>query len=79
MTLSEVGLEFHVVSRLSYFVHSFLTGVARLVDFGGFINSRSARERARPDADARAIYSDWLAVGNDIRRAARTFDKKIKP
>lgn len=66
------------MSRLSFFVQSFLTGWARLVDFGGHIDYLSRRERARPDADARAIYSDWLAVGDDIRRAARAFDKKQK-
>jgi hypothetical protein len=64
-----------VVSRLPFLVDSFLAGVARLVDFGGQIRSPEVNGRDAADADSRAIYSDWLAVGNDIRAAARAFDK----
>jgi len=66
------------VSRFSYFVDSFLAGVARLVDFRGLIGIKRMTGRDAADADARAIYSDWLAVGNDIRGAARAFDKSRK-
>ena len=66
------------MSRFSYFLDSFLAGVARLVDFRGLVGVKRMTERGAADADARAIYSDWLAVGNDIRRAARAFDKKRK-
>jgi hypothetical protein len=57
---------------------SFLTGVARLFDFGGLNDSPRLPRRADSDADARAIYSDWLAVGNDIRRAADTLRKQTR-
>jgi hypothetical protein len=47
---------------------SFVSGIARLVDFGCVFDqynvSRSPRE-----ADVRASVSDWLSVGDDIRAA----------
>ena len=65
------------MNRLPYLLDCFLAGVARLVDFGGPI-FRKPSGRSAADHDARAIYSDWLAIGNDIRGAARAFDKNHK-
>jgi hypothetical protein len=67
----------HVLRILSI-VDSFLAGVARLVDFGGQVHFKKLNGRSAADADARAIYSDWLAVGNDLRGAARAVDKNQK-
>jgi len=55
---------------------SFLTGVARILDFGGFLNEHDAvpaatRARVR---DAEAIHSDWAAVGACLQHAM-TMDK----
>ena len=47
---------------------SFLTGIARLFDFGGTLNTYHYRPGGKDakEADARAIASDWEAVGRDI-------------
>jgi hypothetical protein len=46
----------------------FLTGVGRLVDFGGALNHRNMSVTGR-EADARALRSDWEVVGRDIDTA----------
>ena len=47
---------------------SFLEGLARIFDFGGSLNQYNTS--ATPEeADKRALRSDWLAVGDDMRRA----------
>lgn len=55
---------------------TFLTGVARILDFGGFLNEHDAvpaatRARVR---DTEAIRADWAAVGVYLQRAM-TMDK----
>jgi|GEM_PF-2350705 len=59
---------------------SFLTGIARLVDFGGSLNSRSKLERLHRDriSDRAAIESDWLAIGKDITTAISKYDQTLK-
>lgn len=52
-------------------------GVARLVDlFGAFDEYNGSESEA--EADAPATFSDWLAVGNDIRRAAEEYTRQQK-
>jgi hypothetical protein len=53
---------------------SFLTGVARMVDPFGTLNS----EIYRPVSDQMALYSDWRAVGSDIRYAIKKYGKQVK-
>ena len=62
---------------------SALSGVARILDIGCTYTSynRSAtpeynRSATPEDVDAKAIYSDWAAVGQDLIRATRNFDGK---
>ena len=51
---------------------SFLTGVARLFDFTGVLD-RPLYEGDGAAADARAIRSDWEAVGGDLEDALAAF------
>ena len=50
---------------------SFLEGMARLFDFGGTLNTYYyyLPDESPHEADARAIASDWEAVGKDIASA----------
>lgn len=52
---------------------SFLGGVAALVDFGNtlFVYNESVTPE---QADYFAVKSDWVAVGNDLRRAIRELE-----
>ncbi len=47
---------------------SFLNGAARVLDFGGTLNTYNS-SRTADEADARALASDWEAVGKEIRNA----------
>jgi len=61
-------------------ITSFLTGIARLVDLGGSLNSHSKLERLYRDrtSDRAAIESDWLAIGKDITTAISKYDQTLK-
>lgn len=56
---------------------SFLQGAARVLDIG---QTRALWDycwvESPQEADARAIASDWLAVGDDLRLAIKTFESK---
>lgn len=47
---------------------SFIEGVARIVDFGGSLNTYNG-SRSGEEADARALYEDGMAVAHDLRIA----------
>lgn len=49
---------------------SFAEGWGRAVDFGGTLTEYNSALTPR-QADFLALYSDWLMVGRDIRRAAK--------
>ena len=51
---------------------SFLTGFASIFDFAGNLR----RRKFGPDADARALASDWQAVGADLWAAIGQFEKE---
>jgi hypothetical protein len=54
---------------------SFISGVARLVDFGAAFDAYNTSNT--PDqADARAMFSDWYSVGDDISAAIREIQEK---
>jgi hypothetical protein len=62
--------------ELLYARPSFLTGVARLFDFWGLFDAYNTS----PDpetADSRAIGADWRSVGDDIRRAMRSYQEEL--
>ena len=50
---------------------SFLSGVARVFDLFGTFDSYNDNS-ADPLADARALYSDWHIVGQDLADAMAT-------
>ena len=54
---------------------SFLSGAASLFDFCGTLRNSFPTER---DADARALESDWRAIGNDLRAALAAYKKENK-
>ena len=45
---------------------SFLRGVARIVDLAGTFNKAYNRSFTGEEADARALYSDWTMVAQDL-------------
>jgi hypothetical protein len=47
-------------------------GVGRLVDFANVLNDYNITH-APENPDTRALYQDWLAVGDDVRFALATF------
>ena len=47
---------------------SFWTGAARVLDLFGLFD-RYNISRTPFEADARALYSDWSIIGQDIRQA----------
>lgn len=54
---------------------SFLTGLASIFDFAGALQ-RPRRIPSGPDADARALASDWQAVGGDLWAAMGQFEEE---
>ena len=67
--------------RTSYstllFAHpSFLDGIARLFDFGGTFSTYNTAPTPK-EADRMALWSDWRAIGEDIRTASGEFRKTI--
>ena len=51
---------------------SFLAGVARLFDFWGLFNSHDTTTSGGM-ADAKALNSDWRAIGSDIDWAINSY------
>ena len=47
---------------------SFIEGIARMVDLAGSLNTYNSVPTAE-EADGRALYEDWKAVGHDLRVA----------
>jgi len=64
-------------SSFLYAEPSFWEGAARLFDFGGTMLEFN-RCVAPEQADFFALRADWRAVGDDIRRAHRLFEKQQK-
>ena len=56
---------------------SFLTGVARIFDFGGFLNEHFEETLSDAEADYDALLRDWTAVGDDIRNAIQQHDASL--
>jgi hypothetical protein len=47
---------------------SLIEGAARMVDLSGSLNVYNY-SRNGSEADARALYEDWRAIGRDVRAA----------
>ena len=63
-------------------IPTFLSGFARLLDLGGFYNLYNESQDENV-ADARALYSDFRMVGQDLQHAmellSTTCDEKLTP
>lgn len=58
-------------SDFLFAVPSFLRGVASALDIGGtFVEYNQSS--SPQEADAKALQSDWVMVGNDLRDAIKT-------
>lgn len=55
---------------------SFLEGMARVLDLGGSLQVYNY-SKDEEEADANAIYQDWLAVGEDLRFAVRQYERSF--
>ncbi len=56
---------------------SFLTGFGSVLNIAGH-SSRFRASLRDPDADAKALASDWEAIGNDFRKVMGSFDENLK-
>ena len=54
---------------------SFFEGLARLLDVGGTLNEYNT-SKSPEEADYRAIFADWQAVGLDIDMAIKLLEKE---
>ena len=54
---------------------SFLEGVARIFDLRGTLNEYNVSPTGK-EADAVAIWSDWAAIGQDMRDAIGEFEEE---
>ena len=61
-------------SDFLYAKPSFIEGMARVMDIGGTLNEYNAYE----DPDTIALLMDWLAVGQDMRRASAEYERTAK-
>lgn len=65
-------MKFQVSTDYLYARPSFLEGMARAWDFGNTLNEYN--ESSTPEeADARALASDWLVVGEALREAVQRY------
>jgi hypothetical protein len=55
---------------------SFVEGVARMVDFGGSLNTYNTAPTGE-EADARAMYEDWEALGADLKAALEQLRSEV--
>jgi hypothetical protein len=56
---------------------SFLSGVARLLDFGGTLKVYNEHDAPR-EADLRAFAEDWKALGFDCHKAVERFEAETR-
>lgn len=54
---------------------SFVSGAGRIFDFNNSLNEYNTSETPE-EADRKAIYLDWLSVGQDIGNAFIEYDKR---
>lgn len=55
---------------------SFVSGIARLLDWYGFYDAYNTSRNGR-EADYRALLSDWCVVGQDIQDAMTAFHSSL--
>lgn len=54
---------------------SFWEGMARLFDFQGALSQYNV-SASGAEADNKALHSDWMKVGDDLRTAVRQFEEE---
>ncbi|MDF5718748.1 MAG: hypothetical protein PUP93_33995 [Rhizonema sp. NSF051] len=54
---------------------SLLEGISRLIDLGNTLQVYNTSPSDN-QADALALYSDWLTVGNDLRNAMSQYENE---
>ena len=52
--------------------NSFIRGMARVFDLFGNLNMYNTSDSS-VEADSKAIYSDWLSSGNDLRNSMERY------
>jgi hypothetical protein len=57
-----------MLSGMLFPLPSILSGVARLLDLGAQLDEYNISATPR-EADVRAMYSDWRAIGEDLHEA----------
>lgn len=55
---------------------SALSGFARIFDFGAAFDEYNVSEN-EAEADAKAMYADWAAVGDSIRSSMADLDSEV--
>ena len=53
---------------------SFIEGIARILDLGATLNIYN-EDKNDKEADGKALWSDWLAVGDALRDSVNKFEK----
>ncbi len=54
---------------------SFREGVGRIWDFGHSFNTYNV-SKTEFEADSRAIYTDWIMVGRDMKQAVKSYERE---
>jgi len=65
-----------VTSDFLFAQPSFISGVARLLDWYGLYDAYNASRTGR-EADYKALLSDWRIVGQDIQDAMAAFERSL--
>lgn len=73
MIASEVLMVNRIKSDFLVSAPSVLSGAGRLLDWYGFLNTYNS-SRTPQEADAKAMFSDWRIVGQDIDDAIVEFE-----
>lgn len=64
-------------SDFLYATPKFITGVARILDFGRTLNEYNTSD-SENEADLNALYSDWSMTGQDIQGAIDEYREKSR-
>lgn len=65
-------------TRFNFSIPSFLTGMGSVLSIGGnYYKLKQFKNNNRTDIEA--LWSDWNVIGDDIRSAAKHFNKEIHP
>lgn len=56
---------------------SWLSGAARILDLGGTFDVYNSSENGE-EADAKATYSDWYMVGEDLQHAIDEYELQAR-